>query len=198
MMRTEKEIEEFIDKIKGENLGEYKIPDDERQNKLKVLLENVKAGNLDNDALYSAIHTFGEAHYLEAEEVVEQFLEHENPNLRNIALNVLGIHWKSTKHRKVFESFLFNENEEDENRGMAASSLGAIGWDSKDKSMLRILLSFLKDKDEDWFVRAEAYNAILDLWGVPYKGRPSAAKQLDFERDVDWKLIREIENYLQN
>ena len=197
MMTTEKEIEDFIDRIKRENLGEEQIPGQEREQKLMLLLENVASGKVEGDALYSAIHVFGEAQYYAAEPVVERFLEHEDPNLRNIALNVLGIHWQSTKHRKVFESFLCNQEEDEDNRGMAASCLGFICWGTKDKAALRTLLRFFKDDNEDWFVRASAYDAILDVWGVPYQGRPSAAKKLDFERDVDWTLIQEIEKYVQ-
>jgi hypothetical protein len=197
-MRTQNEVRELLHEIKVDNLAGYKMPADVRRKKLQSLLNDTQEGNLEYKALYSAIHTFGEGDFREAEPLIEQFLEHEDPDLRNIALNVLGIHWVSKKHRKVFESFLFNEKEDDENRGMAAACLGVICRGSKDKAALRVLLSFFNDDDVDWFVRDHAYDAILDVWGVPYQVRPSAAKKLDYEKDVDWRLIREIEKYLES
>lgn len=192
-MRTEEEVDQLIDQIKGDSLADHKMSAEERQKKLQNLLKDVEEGNIECNALYSAIHIFGEADFREAEPLVEQFLKHDDSDLRNIALNVLGIHWNSKKHRKIFESFLFNQEEDEENRAMAAACLGAICRNSKDKAALRILLSFFNDEEEHWFVRDNAYESILNVWGVPYQQRLSAARKLDYQKDVDWNLIREIE-----
>lgn len=197
-MRTKNEVRELLREIKIENLAGCKMPGDERQKKLRRLLKDIEEGNIEYNALYSTIHTFGEARFYEAEPLVEQFLKHEDPNLRNIALNVLGIHWDSRKHGKVFESFLFDEKEDEENRAMAASCLGYITRGTKDKAALRILLSFFKDEEVDEFIRDRSYHGILNIWGISFKDRPSSAKELNYERDVDWKMIHEIENYLEN
>lgn len=197
-MKTQSEVRKLLQEIKADNLAGHKMSADERLEKLQSLLKDIEEGNIEYKALYSAIHTFGEARFYEAEPLVEQFLKHEDPDLRNIALNVLGVHWDSQKHRKVFESFLFDEEEAEENRAMAASCLGYITRGTKDKAALRILLSFFRDEEVDEFIRDRSYHGILDIWGIPFKDQPSSAKELDYERDVDWKMIHEIEMYLES
>lgn len=194
-MRTREEIDQLTDEIKRANLGENKDLEKEFKWKLPRLLEDLRSGNIEHDAVYMAIHLFGEAQYKEAQPLIEKFLKSKDSEWRRIALNVLGIHWASKEHRRIYESVFLDKNEEEENRSTAATCLGTAFGDSKEKNILKILLSVFNDAQEDWYIRDSAHRAILYVWGVPPQKWPSATRKLNYEKDIDWELIKKIEKY---
>lgn len=197
-MRNREELLRLLEEIKWYNLGENKDLAGEFKWKLPQLLGDLRSGNIEPDALYTAIHLFGEADYRKAQPEVEKFLKSEDSELRKIALSVLGMHWYSKEHRTVYESVFLDKNDDEDNRAMAAGCLGSAFWESKDKKILSIMLSVFNDEQEDWYIRDSAYRAILHLWGVPPQKWPGAARKLDYGKDVDWELIKEIENYIRS
>ena len=159
---------------------------------LRALLVDLKAGLISEDKLYSVIHKFGHEGFLEAKPTIESFLGHSNPGLRYIALNVLTFHWMCREHRRTCEAFALNDPESD-NRRMGVAGLGALLEGTRDPKALHLLLRIFRNKGEEWDVRDAAYSSILYILGRPPSEQPSAARKLDYSKDVNWDWIREAE-----
>ena len=57
------------------------------------------------------------------------------------------------------------------------------------------LASIVASKDEDWVVRQSAYRALFDVLNCPYSHpkRPPSGRQMDFQKEVDWEMIAQIQ-----
>ncbi len=153
------------------------------------LLARLRAGAISSDQVYSLLHSFGEAGFLEAKPDVEGYLKHEDSELRYVALNVLALHWKCCEHRKTCEEFILTDSES-ENRGLGTCGLGALLEGTRDPNALMLLLQVFFDEGEEWHVRDSAYSAILYVLGRPVTEQPSATRKLDYMKDVNWEHIR--------
>ncbi len=195
-MRNRKELLEFLSEIKNYYLGYNKDLENDFKWKLPTLLEDLRDGNIEKDAVYTAIHIFGEARYKEAEIEIVKYLDNEDSELRKIALNVLGVHWNSKEYLQIYESVLLDKKEDEDNRSMAASCISSIFIGTKNKKYLNLLISLFMDKNESWYIKDSAYFSIICIWGIPPQNWPSFAKKLDYKKDIDWNLIEEIEKYV--
>jgi HEAT repeat protein len=74
-------------------------------------------------------------------------------------------------------------------RTTAASCLGTIYEERRDRSMVKLLADILRNPVNDRLLREAAYSAMLEVIGYPPRARPSAARDLDFETEVDWQLV---------
>jgi HEAT repeats len=163
---------------------------------LHSLLVDLRAGIIPEDELYTVIHRFGNEGLIEAKPDVERFLNHPNPEIRYIALNVLTFHWMCREHRSTCETFALNDPDSD-NRRMGAAGLGALLEGTRDPKALQMLIRIFRDEKEEWDVRDAAYRSILYVLGRPASEQPPATKQLDYERDVNWERIREAEEIVK-
>lgn len=175
-------------------------------NDKKHLLERLRAlkeGRVQEEELYTLIHEFGNAGFLQAETEVARFLQHDDPELRYIAVNVLAIHWGKADYRGVFEQML-TADPDSRVRDIAASSLGYLLRESRDQRATRLLLEKLRDEAEDRYVREAAFEALLDIWfphalrtgqtRKRYSRRPEQVTATHEELpDIDWELVAEIE-----
>jgi hypothetical protein len=151
-------------------------------------LVELRAGIIPEQKIYSVLHSFGEAGFVQAKSDVEQYLEHDDSQLRYIALNVLTIHWRCTEHRTSCERFIVNDPDSD-NRRLGTIGLGALLQGTRDAEALRLLLNVFSDEDEEWHVRDSAYRAILYILGRPASEQPSAARKMNYATDVNWEYI---------
>ena len=156
------------------------------------LLANLRTGRIPRRNLYTVLHTLGHEGFLEAKADVEKFLTHPDPELRYIALNVLTFHWMCEEHRITCERFARQEADSD-NRRMGVAGLGALMEGTKNSRTLRLLLRVFRNKKEEWDVRDAAYRSILYVLGRPASEQPSAARELDYTKDVNWKRIQEAQ-----
>jgi len=163
-----------------------------KQSELRALLARVRSGLLGYDELYHAIHTFGEEGFDEARVDVEGFLSHPRPELRNIALSVLVLHWGSQDHRGTAERFALSDPDGD-NRRMGVACLGSLSRGTRDPQVLRVLLKIFRDEKEEWHVRDESYCAILDVLGAPKSEQPPLGRELDYDKDVNLRRMAEAE-----
>jgi hypothetical protein len=163
---------------------------------LRSLLTRLRSGGIPEGELYSTLHRFGNARFLEARRDVEAFLTHPEASLRYIALNVLTLHWGCVEHRTTCERFAIDEGDPD-NRSLGAACLGSLAQGTRDPRALKLLLDILENGAEDWHVRAAAYRAILSVLGRPASEQPSAARRLDFERDVSWERVQEARHAVE-
>lgn len=165
---------------------------------LKELAGRIEKGEVEN--LYQAIHTLGNEGYVEARPLVERFLSHPESEIRRIALNVLTLHWMCKDHRKTCEEFIARDpdDEWDESRRMGVAGLSALLDGTKDPDGLSLLLRLFEDPSQPWDVRDTAYRGILYLLGKPKTAQPTAARRLDYEKDVNWEWIREAKEIVQS
>lgn len=133
---------------------------------LRKQLRALREDRVPYEDLYGLIHEFGEGGFTEAEPDVVRFLKHEDYLLRYIAVSVLTFHWDMPKYRDEFERLLFDDPDEYV-RHIAASGLGYVLRESRDPEATRVLLQKLRDTSDDGYVRAAAYEAILDIWFPP-------------------------------
>lgn len=155
---------------------------------LKKDLQRLRTGGVPANKIYGVIHAFGEAGFKEAKDVVESYLKSDDPQLRNISLNVLTLHWKCLEHRVTCENTILHD-EDSENRRLAVMGLAALLQGTKNPDALKILLTVFRDEGEKWHVRDAAYSAILYLLGTPAKEQPPATRKLDHSRDVNWDHV---------
>lgn len=130
-------------------------------------LRRLEEGTVPHEHLYGVIHDLGEvAHFTTgyplaeqllavAEPVVVRFLRHEDPLLRYIALNVLGLHWNLRASRGIFASMMF-EDSDTEVRRVAAACLGFVLEQTRDWKATETLLRKFRQRNEDPSVRATA------------------------------------------
>jgi hypothetical protein len=159
-------------------------------------LAKLRSGELEDDEVYDILHRFGDSEFVEAKTDVEKYLDHDNPQLRYIALNVLTIHWRCAEHRKVCNEFILSDPDSD-NRRLGTAGLGAVFQGTRDSAALKLLLQVFSDEDEEWHIRDSAYRAILYILGRRATEQPSAARQLNHAEDVNWEhinLARRIAN----
>ena len=167
---------------------------------LRSQLARLRSGTIPPDELYGLLHQFGESGFIEAKSEIEKYLQHEDPQLRYIALNVLTLHWKCTRHRKTCEEFVLTD-EDSENRRLGTIGLGALLEGTQDPEALDLLLQVFRDEEEEWHVRDSAYSAILYILGRPVNEQPSGSRRLDHATDVNWAhigLAREIAGRRKN
>jgi HEAT repeat protein len=190
-----KKVEDLLDSIK---LMRYTV--DIKQSPLQAQIEmlyyDMLEDRVQNDALYTALHIFGEAGFSKAEKIVARYLDHPDDQLRAIATHVIGHHWKSSKYTPKLKELMLNDNE-NEVRFRAASGLGSIYQSTKNAEILAFLIDALRNHSEDFDVRATIYEAILEIWGISSVEAFDRSYWLKSESEFDWSLINEIEKKIK-
>lgn len=159
------------------------------QQELEQHLLELRQGKLSPDETYHIVATFGKKHFLEAHPDIEQLLEHENAELRNIALVVQGFDWHREEHWKT-ALYMLQHDPDDNNRLTAASVLGTIKVNTRDRLALQALARVVHNVHEDRFVRKAAYFAMKAILHYDYvEQRASLRKPFEPEQDVDWELV---------
>lgn len=159
----------------------------------RVILRDLNAGRVPYDEIYAAIHALGHHGAInESKRTVEAFLRHDDPQLRNIALNVLTIHWHCLEHRGTCERFAKNDPDPD-NRRMGISGIGALLEGTRDRAVLKLLLEFFHNDAEENHIRHAAYCSILYVLGAPIKEQPLRVRNFDLEKDINWERIAEAQ-----
>lgn len=113
--------------------------------------------------LYQTLHELGASGFTAAEPEVAKFLTHDKPQLRYIAIHVLGLQWDMKAYRHVFEDMMLKDVDENVRR-VAASALGYLLRETKDRGTLRLLVKKVRQKEENIYVRETAYWALQDIW----------------------------------
>jgi hypothetical protein len=162
---------------------------------LQLLRTRLRNGTILEEEIYHVVHRLGEAGFIEAKPEIEALLMHEDPQIRFIALNVLTLHWMCSEHRNTCEAFILYDADID-NRRLGISGLGALLEGTKDAKALELLLNIFHN-DEEWILRDRAYSSILYILGKPETVQPPATRRLDYEKDVNWKWIKEAEEIVR-
>ncbi len=160
------------------------------RSQLTESLRALRGDRVSSEDLYHVIHEFGEGGFIEAEPDVAQFLVHDNPQLRYIAINVLTLHWGMVKYRRELERIIVDDGDEDVRR-IAVVGLGYVLRESHDSQATRLLIAKLRDISEDIDVRQTAFDALMDIW-LPTTRREK------YEHDSLLRTLREAKALVEN
>ena len=152
-------------------------------------LEAIRRGTLSKRELYRSIQAFGETDFQVARPEVERFLQSEEPELRFVALKVLTRYWRLPEHWKTARDVLEHDPDE-ECRFRAASDLGSLKMNTKDRETLSVLAHVARNEQEKPVVREAAYAAMKAVLHYdPQEQLQLAAHSLNLEKDVDWEMV---------
>jgi hypothetical protein len=161
------------------------------QAELEHLLTMLQQGKLQGREVYRAVQMFGENHFLRARPEVEALLRSDDPELRCVALKVLTQYWRLSEHWETARLVMLNDPDV-ECRFRAASNLGALEMNTQDELTLKILAQVVCNEQEERIVRESAYAAMRSvLLYEPREQLHMATRSFDFDREVDWKLVRQ-------
>ena len=142
----------------------------------------IERRRISTTGLYGLIHWFGETEMFDLESDIVRYLGHPKESMREIALSVLTLHWKSRKYRDRYEALL-EKDPSSEVRREAASGLGWVLAQTRDTRASKLLARRVKDKSEDYDVKQTAYEALRDLW--------LSRRRRSREERVYWRDLRE-------
>jgi len=157
-------------------------------------LRGIQQGEIAHSELYSMIHQLGEAGLTDARSTIEQFLGHEDPQLRYIALEVLTRHFRCDEHWHTAKGFLLKDSDPDCRR-MGASALNILKRNTQDWETLHILAQVVCNEEELTTAREAAYIAMLGIIQFnPQQQFELSLRGLHLERDVDWTMVKSYLN----
>lgn len=121
--------------------------------------------------------------------------EHEDPDLREEALRILGTRWKDPGARPRILAVI-RDDPAPEVRSAALIALAACASEGTRITDTRLLVGRLADEGEDTGVRGAAYDALIILYRKKAKDGswpfPTARRAFDPLRDVDWDWVRSL------
>jgi len=131
----------------------------------------LRDGQIGDEYLYDLIQEFGKVHFVTAAPDVARLLQHADPQIRYMAINVLTFDWDLLKYRDAVEPLVADPIYYV--RQQAIMGLGYLLRGSRDVRATKLFLQKLKSVDEDGSVREAAYEALLDMWLPPSKRAPT-------------------------
>jgi|GEM_PF-6742224 len=138
--------------------------------------------------LYSVINDIGKAKVYQARTAIEGYLQDDDPELRKIALLVLGLYWRIPEHFVTAIDFLHHDPEE-LNRVFGAAIISQLKENTHDPHYLAMLAAVVRNTQETLSVRQTAYIGMLTIQGVDRMKRFEIARDFSLEKDVDWQLV---------
>lgn len=132
----------------------------------------LRAGNLTAAEIADFVADVGRENYIEAEQEVNQLLDHPSPLVRFNALATLAYEWgRTSRLTRIYEIALNDPDREC--RRQAAGALGSLSRGTLDRDTIGLLVKKAKDRTEQMDVRAFAYTAALDVLGVSRAMQPN-------------------------
>jgi len=160
------------------------------QEELEQLLAALRKGKLTGREIYRAVQAFGENNFQAARPEVEALLKSDDFELRFVALKVLTRYWHLAEHWETAYQVMLHDPEV-ENRFRAAEDLGALQRNTQDGRTLSTLAAVVLNKQERRVVREAAYAAMLEVLHYdPREQFRMATRSFDFEKEVDWDMVR--------
>jgi len=186
-----------VDSLRGQVMDEMRSSGSLRPNterKVAELFRDFRAKNLPRNTLVSAMHTFGEAHFLESEGDIESRLHDPDRIIREMAASVLGLHWRSERHAGALSSCAVSTEEDEYVRVTAIAGLGSIFGGSRNVSILRLLMELLRSSTQEG-IPGSAYQSILYVWHPPESWKETT---FPFEKDLDENLLSTVATYIRD
>ncbi len=159
----------------------------------KVVFDFVQRGEKWPDGILTAITLIAKGSSLQAVPMMEEFAKSPDPDIRAAALQALILVYHLPEHCQTAWSML--DDEDPGPRSVAAMCVGFCYIATKDVEVMQRLASIVATEDEEWIVRQSAYRSIFDVLNCPYRHpkRPPSGRQMNFEAEVDWEIIAQIQ-----
>jgi hypothetical protein len=142
---------------------------------------------------YTLLLILGKSGAVQHRSVVERWLPClEDPMMARLALQVLCNYWDETPRYLpwVLKGLRrLSWDTEDVVRLAAISIAGEYLRNGQDQELLRLLMDTFESLGERLTVREAAYSALCRAAGRSWRDIPSAARHMDFERDVDPSVL---------
>ncbi len=152
-------------------------------------LQQLREGTLPRNKTYHVLHELGRAQVTEAIPDIERFLQHDDPQLRFVALEVLAGHFYLQRHWATAVQAL-HDDPDDHVRCGAASALLRLKMNTKDAATLRVLAQIVDDAGADESVRDAAWSAMRGVIRFEVQEQRRLARHgVDFSNDIDWELV---------
>lgn len=136
--------------------------------------------------------TIGKEAIYELQDTVAAYLRHADPELRGAAIRVLAFYWRLEAYRPVAERMALDD-EDDEARAIALMAWTSYSHGSKDQVVLARLNSLLRDTQQPYSVRSQAYRSLLRVAGLPGDAWPKHVAALDdLDAEIDWDLVARL------
>lgn len=133
----------------------------------------LRRGLASEGEIADAVADFGTSNFIEARDIVEEYLDDPSEIVRYNAMATLAYEWGVCGRPDRLIEILLHDEDVDCRR-QAAGALGSLFRQKKDSSIAKHLLAVIRNDTENEGVRAFAYTALLDVMGVPRDKQPSA------------------------
>jgi hypothetical protein len=154
----------------------------------------------DDDDRYTMLMILGYSGATRHRTLVERFLEcREDPMLARAALSVLCDDWNyANEYLGQIRRFLRGVEWDDEEdvRLMAISRGGEYLRSYDDREILTELLRIANDRSQNPVVRQAAYRALGRAMGRDWRELPSASRLMDWDKELDPRVIAEANDRL--
>jgi HEAT repeats len=145
----------------------------------------------DADTLFSALTAIGKERIYAMEADVVPFLAHRSGMIRGRAAWTLGFQLHRADHLPAIAKIAQSDPDEDA-RQDAILAWATLRAGSKDPDLLALFDAWLRDPDQEWLVRATAFQGLLLVSGLPKERWPKPGRLDNIERDVPWALVDEL------
>ena len=127
----------------------------------------------------------------ELQDAVEKLLAHDDSDVREEAVRILGVLWKvHDAHARLLDTLLYDP--EAEVRGAASYAVVATSLPETRKRDVEALLGIVRDETQPPFVRGAAYDGLLILH--QRRQFPKMTREFQPQKDVDWNWVASIAN----
>lgn len=161
-------------------------------NLVEQFASGLARGDFPPDQVWLILLILGEGNAQSTRPLVERYLTHEDPTVRYNALSALILDWGLEDHRATCIRMM-HEDPDDDNRSLAIACLGSLDRATHNPDTLRLLLEVFLNGAQDKYIRRSAYSAILNVVGVPRDQRPPSAREWNWDTDINWKLINDLQ-----
>lgn len=149
-------------------------------------------GSDDVDTVFDAIIDIGKKGVYSLEPEVQRCLESPEAAIRSAAIKVLAFYWKQDVYR-LRADVMSRTDPDEEVRGTALMAWSGYYAGTRDAGVMRRLHDLLCDPDENEYVRAQAYPALLAVAGLPPAEWPRQTSIYgDIQGGVDWALVERL------
>ncbi len=150
--------------------------------------------------LYPLLLAIGYSNAVDYRKTVEAFLYCERePMLAALALQILCDFWGNTQlyieDVKRYVQGIHWDDDQDV-RLRAISIAGEYLHQENDRELLEYLYTVVGDRKEEQLIRENAYCALARAAGRDWNELPSATRSFDLEKDIDLKILEEIQQRL--
>ncbi|GCE11719.1 HEAT repeat domain-containing protein [Tengunoibacter tsumagoiensis] len=153
------------------------------------LLTSLKNKEVPVIDLPSAINKIGKYGLEEARSDLESYLSHSDPLVRAASLQNLCFYYnRENEYVPTAISFLLHDPDAD-CRSKGARMLSYLKKNMHDNAILRLLAPIVRNPEESFFVRKDAYGAMRSIESYSEDELTDISTDNDLEKKIDWNFV---------